>query len=149
MPRRAIHDNVLIAHEVMHSMKARLRKNSWMAIKLDMEKVYDRVEWDFVLQNSFGLIRNRQVEQNNASRQHLFRLWSMTTRQSTSSRLEDLGKRTPYPHTFSSFAWRFLVRKLMKESSKRKSGLIFKVSVNGHISPTSSLQMTFLFFVKP
>lgn len=39
----------MIAHEVMHYMK---RKNSgkqgWMALKLDMSKAYDRVEWDYL-----------------------------------------------------------------------------------------------------
>lgn len=46
---RQIQDNLIIAHEVFHSLKrrdTRGRKN--VAIKLDMSKAYDRLEWGFV-----------------------------------------------------------------------------------------------------
>lgn len=38
-------------HEVMHVMNTKKRVKPWMAIKLDMEKAYDRVDWDFILQS--------------------------------------------------------------------------------------------------
>ena len=41
---RSIHDNILIAHEVSHSMKGSKAKYGWMAVKLDMDKAYDRVD---------------------------------------------------------------------------------------------------------
>ncbi|XP_016177721.1 uncharacterized protein LOC107620010 [Arachis ipaensis] len=45
---RLISDNVLIAHEFMHSLKNK-RYGEWdLALKLDMNKAYDRVEWSFV-----------------------------------------------------------------------------------------------------
>lgn len=49
IPGRFITDNVLIAHEVMHSLRVRKRcANSFMAVKTDISKAYDRIEWKFL-----------------------------------------------------------------------------------------------------
>ncbi|XP_074266574.1 uncharacterized protein LOC141589850 [Silene latifolia] len=47
-PGRLISDNVLIAFELFHHMKNSKSREGHMAIKLDMAKAYDRVEWDFL-----------------------------------------------------------------------------------------------------
>ena len=46
VPGRQIIDNVLMAHEYIHRLnRKRNGKESYMAIKLDMSKAYDHVEW--------------------------------------------------------------------------------------------------------
>lgn len=46
---RLIQDNVLIAHEIFHSLKSKSgKKNDMLVAKLDMSKAYDRLEWSFL-----------------------------------------------------------------------------------------------------
>ncbi|KAH1107833.1 hypothetical protein J1N35_011601 [Gossypium stocksii] len=42
VPERMIHDNILIAHELVHYL------HKGFVIKLDISKAYDRVEWTFI-----------------------------------------------------------------------------------------------------
>lgn len=49
VPGSHIQDNYLVAVELFHSMKHKSGRTGWMAIKRDMAKAYDRVEWAFLL----------------------------------------------------------------------------------------------------
>lgn len=49
MGGRLIQDNLIIAHEAFHALKQKNRGGREnLAIKLDMSKAYDRVEWSFL-----------------------------------------------------------------------------------------------------
>ena len=49
IPGRMILDNVMVAFEIAHALKEKQNgKCGLLALKLDMSKVYDHVEWDFL-----------------------------------------------------------------------------------------------------
>lgn len=45
---RYISNNIVIAKEAVHSMRNLKGKKAWMALKIDLEKAYDKVRWDFL-----------------------------------------------------------------------------------------------------
>ena len=48
IPRRRGLDNVLIAQEMIYALDRKKGKDGYMAIKVDLEKVYNRLEWSFI-----------------------------------------------------------------------------------------------------
>ncbi|GMI86798.1 hypothetical protein HRI_002349100 [Hibiscus trionum] len=48
VPGRNITDNIILAQEIIHSMSIKSGKEGFMAIKVDLEKAYDRLEWHFI-----------------------------------------------------------------------------------------------------
>lgn len=47
--RRLISDNILVAQEIFHAMRTNpICKSKYVAIKTDMSKAYDRMEWNFL-----------------------------------------------------------------------------------------------------
>lgn len=49
VPTRLISDNLSLAHELLHTMKSKKSKTYYMAFKIDLEKAYDKLEWNFIL----------------------------------------------------------------------------------------------------
>lgn len=43
VPGRHITENIIVAQEIIHSMKHKKGQKGWMAIKVDLEKAYDRL----------------------------------------------------------------------------------------------------------
>ena len=41
-------DNIIIAQEVIHSMRIKKGQTGWLAVKVDLEKAYDRLDWSFI-----------------------------------------------------------------------------------------------------
>ena len=49
VPGCLITDNVLLAYETLHTMHCKKKgKKGYMALKLDVSKAYDRMEWPFL-----------------------------------------------------------------------------------------------------
>jgi hypothetical protein len=48
IPGRTIHHNIIVAQEMVHSMSRMKGKKMFMSIKIDLEKAYDRLNWNFV-----------------------------------------------------------------------------------------------------
>lgn len=48
IPGRGTKDNIILAQEVMHTIHTYKRKGGLVAMKIDLEKAYDRVSWDFL-----------------------------------------------------------------------------------------------------
>jgi hypothetical protein len=49
VPGRYIQDNSIFSHEMLHSLKNKRGKGGFMAVNIDMEKAFEKMEWDFLL----------------------------------------------------------------------------------------------------
>lgn len=43
-----ITDNILIAHELIHSLQTKKLKTPYMALKLDIANAFDKIEWHYI-----------------------------------------------------------------------------------------------------
>ena len=56
MPGRWIAENTVLVQEILHSFKKKKVKGGFVAMKMDLKKAYDRVNWKFLraLLTKFG-----------------------------------------------------------------------------------------------
>ncbi|KAK9128632.1 hypothetical protein Syun_017429 [Stephania yunnanensis] len=45
---RRLTNNIIVAQELVHSLRNVTGDKGWIAVKLDSEKAYDRLAWDFI-----------------------------------------------------------------------------------------------------
>ncbi|KAL0437443.1 UNVERIFIED_CONTAM: putative mitochondrial protein [Sesamum radiatum] len=50
VPGRTINDNSILSHEIIHYLQQKKGKKGFMAIKIDLTKAYDKVEWTVLCQ---------------------------------------------------------------------------------------------------
>lgn len=48
MPGRNIYENIVVAQEMIHSMRRMRGKTGYFAIKVDLAKAFDRLSWSFI-----------------------------------------------------------------------------------------------------
>ncbi|KAG7586565.1 Ribonuclease H domain [Arabidopsis thaliana x Arabidopsis arenosa] len=48
IPGRLITDNIIVTHELLHSLRTKKIKSPFMALKLDIAKAFDKVEWIYI-----------------------------------------------------------------------------------------------------
>lgn len=48
VPGRHSIENIVVAQEIIHSMRRKTGNRGQTAIKVDLEKAYDRLSWDFI-----------------------------------------------------------------------------------------------------
>lgn len=48
MPKISIKDSIIIAKEMVHTMNRMQGRKEFMAIKIDLEKAYDRMAWSYM-----------------------------------------------------------------------------------------------------
>ena len=48
VPSRKGIDNIIIAQEIIHSLGKKKGRTGYMVLKIDLEKTYDKLEWNFI-----------------------------------------------------------------------------------------------------
>jgi len=109
IPHRTIHDNILIAHEIVNKFKHMKGKKGYVALKLDMEKAYDRIEWNFLLNclQQLGFMTPGFVGLKSVSRQFLTHLSSIMNHMVFLSQPEGYVRGTLYRLTYLLYVWMF------------------------------------------
>jgi len=147
---RSIHDNTLIAHEIFHSFRDKKGKGGWVALKLDMEKAYDKLNWKFLffIMQKFGFDAK-------------FVNWIQECIQTTSMSIlinndptdhfkpsQGLRKGDPLSPYLFILASEVLARMLQRSSLNPKGGIGIKITRGGSATPFLAFTDDILIFLK-
>ncbi|KAL5547504.1 hypothetical protein UlMin_002735 [Ulmus minor] len=76
VPGRSIHDNSVIIQEVVHALKRKKGFKGWMGLKIDLQKAYDILSWQFLgkVLKAFGFhpIWIHRISRHTPAIHHLF-----------------------------------------------------------------------------
>ncbi|XP_073046080.1 uncharacterized protein [Primulina eburnea] len=61
---RQISDNIIVYQEVLHSMRKKSGAKGYMAIKIDLEKAFDRLSWEFIRETLTDVGLNKEWIRN-------------------------------------------------------------------------------------
>lgn len=105
-------DNIVVVQETVHSMRRKKGRKGWMLLKLDLEKAYDRLRWDFLEDTlrATGLSKawvGRIMEC--VSGPSMCILWNGEKKQNRSNEQEGSYKEIPCHHTCLCYAWKGFV----------------------------------------
>ena len=89
VPGRRTSDNISIVQEVIRTLISRRGRTGYVALKLDLEKAYDRLEWSFIRET----LEYFQVPLN---------LITLIMNMISSTRFHILWNRTPLPEVVPS-----------------------------------------------
>lgn len=56
IPNRQSSENIVIVQEIFHSMRKKTGAKGWMAIKIDLEKAYDCLNWRFIKETLIDIV---------------------------------------------------------------------------------------------
>lgn len=54
VPNRCIQENSILVTEIMHTLERKQGRGGLMAMKIDLVKAYDKVDWGFLILRYFG-----------------------------------------------------------------------------------------------
>lgn len=110
-PGRSIFDNILIAHELFHDFKRKKGSRGAMAVKLELEKAYDVLDWSYIKSCliQFGFSVDWCDRIMNCITSTLFLFLLMVPLMAILPLLGVLDKETPSPPIFLFYAWNLLL----------------------------------------
>ena len=137
IPNRWIAENHVTVQEILHSFKTWKTKPDLMAIKLDLQKAYDRVSWRFIqaVLLHLGLTRHSQPGSYPASPQSHLKFLSMEVKQRASNLAGTLDKGT-YSHHIYSFWCKKFSPECLTQNSGTKISMALRPTRVDQLSPT-------------
>lgn len=99
VPGRHATDDILIAQDLTHSIRKSTAKNEGLMVKLDLEKAYDRVSWEFLMDTLrlFGFLERTMQLIGSVYPELLSLCWGMERLSMPIQRVVGDGCWTPFP----------------------------------------------------